>query len=164
MCGNHILPEFHGVVLLAHFSHFRFELAKENKYDKYAERIFSAINEIKYYYNKKIEYKNGEKIYYEPADTLATKILLGIYGCIPAFDRYFKKGIKIKSKKSISIDIEDIKRLLQYCKDENDELVKVEDYINSISKIKYSKMKLLDMYYWNIGKKAYDKENRNKKS
>ena len=27
MCGNHILPEFHGVVLLAHFSHFRFELA-----------------------------------------------------------------------------------------------------------------------------------------
>ena len=31
MCGNHILPEFHGVVLLAHFSHFRLELALVNK-------------------------------------------------------------------------------------------------------------------------------------
>ena len=27
MCGNHILSEFHGVVLLVHFSHFRLELA-----------------------------------------------------------------------------------------------------------------------------------------
>ena len=31
----------------------------------------------------------------ESTETLITKILMGIFGCVPAFDRFFKEGYKI---------------------------------------------------------------------
>jgi hypothetical protein len=148
---------------------YKINIRNEEMFDEYSNTIYLAANEIKEYYNKNIKYKDGGKIKYEPTDTLATKILLGIYGCIPAFDRYFKKGLKVKTKsrKYISTEIEDIKKVFLYLKENNDSIFIAEKYINNKSNIKYTKMKLLDMYLWNVGKKAFEKEKKlrkNKKS
>jgi hypothetical protein len=31
------------------------------------------------------------------SDTLVTKVMLGTFGCVPAFDRYFKKGLRVST-------------------------------------------------------------------
>lgn len=31
----------------------------------------------------------------QPSDTLVTKLMLGVFGCVPAFDTYFKSGLKV---------------------------------------------------------------------
>ena len=36
--------------------------------------------------------------FHEPAsDILVTKTILGVFGCIPAFDQYFKKGFDVRT-------------------------------------------------------------------
>ena len=61
------------------------ELANRLLFDK--EGVYWKIREsYKGYKEKDIDD--------DPSDTLVTKILLGTFGCIPAFDRYLKRGIK----------------------------------------------------------------------
>lgn len=57
-----------------------------NNYDKNMGKIFDIIELIKQSFKE-----------FEPTDTLITKIMLVIFGCIPAFDRYFKLGMGITS-------------------------------------------------------------------
>lgn len=33
----------------------------------------------------------------EASDTLVTKVMLGVFGCVPAFDTYFKKGFRVST-------------------------------------------------------------------
>lgn len=82
-------------------------------------------------------------------DTLISKILLGTFGCIPAYDRYFKNSAKqlnieqTFTKKSINglcrlyekhkIDLETIRNNIQ------------------IGNIKYPQMKIIDMAFFQMG-------------
>jgi len=100
--------------------------------------------------------KHGETINSTPnvTDTLVTKILLGTLGCIPAYDRYFKIGVKsIKDgqiKRAYRLDKENFYHLIQFAK-ENIHEFRTQDLSE-----KYPDMKLLDMYFWNIGIKNPD--------
>lgn len=93
----------------------------------------------------------------QPTDTLITKILMGIYGCTPAYDRFFIDGLRKynNTHKSISTkynqkSFEKLKTLAEDLK--FNQLLKDKN-------IKYPKMRLIDAYFWYIGggKNAYSK-------
>jgi len=86
-------------------------------------------------------------------DTLTTKIMLGVFGSIPAFDRYFKKTFHISSfNENAFANIKDF-----YSKNSKiiDELAKKMIVLNfnkeNKTSINYPKAKIIDMYGFNKG-------------
>jgi hypothetical protein len=92
---------------------------------------------------------------YEPfgnaTDTLVTKVILGTLGCLPACDRYFKEGFKNAGLKFTSVNDQFVDQVLQFCRHNIDELVIEQARIKASSGISYPLMKLIDMYFWQIG-------------
>jgi hypothetical protein len=92
-------------------------------------------------------YKNVAQNY--PSDILVTKILLGTLGCVPAYDRFFKAGLKkyqqpqIFSKKSFL-------KFMCFCLENQQDL---DAFKKSIGKNNYPDMKIIDMYFWHVGLK-----------
>lgn len=99
--------------------------------------------------NKKVRYEPGQE-----SDTLLTKILLGVYGCVPAYDRYFKDGIgffgKQKLLKADGKAICDGGKAL--CTLLTDGRLKQElDEYWQKHKDEYTFMKVVDMYFFSLG-------------
>ncbi len=93
-----------------------------------------------------------------PTDTLITKVLMGIFGCVPAYDRYFVIGLKEYNKTNKHIS-------QSYNKNSFEALKKLTNGLKTkclIPKdtIAYPKMRLLDAYFWFKGKEL---DNRDKK-
>ncbi len=91
-----------------------------------------------------------------PTDTLITKILLGTFGCIPAFDKYLKIGLKLANMKNklLNYSVVNIeKNSKQIFSDlENFYLNNEKEFIlNRATNVMYPPMKLVDMYLWRIG-------------
>lgn len=93
--------------------------------------------------------------------TLITKVLLGIFAIVPAYDRYFKKafseiagkdcGFTSVNKKSLEI----IHKFYVENKAEIDKLSEeliVRDFNGKETKYHYSKAKVIDMYGFQLGK------------
>lgn len=86
---------------------------------------------------------------YKVTDTLVTKILLGIFGCVPAYDRYFKDGIQ-RNGLAGTFDANTLQCLWNY-------YLENKTYIDSacteigIPLDLYTPMKLMDMCFWQIG-------------
>lgn len=79
-------------------------------------------------------------------DTLTSKIMLGVFGNVPAFDQYFQKGMKLHSFNQKSLY-----ELTQFYNDNKSdfESFKVHTFDFKSSKesnILYTKAKLVDMY------------------
>ena len=87
-------------------------------------------------------------------DTLITKILLGMFGCIPAYDNFFKEGLRLYNK-------EHNKKIpLTFNKDSFNELKTIAKTIKSHKDFKkYPPMRLIDAYFWwtGGGKEAHEK-------
>jgi len=84
--------------------------------------------------------------------TLTTKILLGIIGCIPAYDRFFIAGLETeKLQKKFNPKKSFIQMIDFYTKNK-------EELDNLSAKFKgYPLMKILDMYFWVEGYKKLEK-------
>ena len=100
----------------------------------------------------------------EASDTLTTKILMGTFGCVPAFDRFLKAGIKCyhnnnrdenttrigdyklsqSIEKSNGAATESFKALAQFAVINSRELA-----LDTV--FYYPPMKCVDMYFWEIG-------------
>lgn len=81
------------------------------------------------------------------SDTLVTKILLGTFGCVPAYDRYYVQGVKRNNISSGLYNAESVRKVAEfYC--ENLEVF--ENLRCELSKcgINYPPMKLMDMCFW----------------
>ena len=118
---------------------------------------------IKYSYSS---YQGDEE---EGSDTLVTKILLGTLCCLPAYDRYFKSGVKTykecagkKHALKITSNIECLEEGFDSLKtivgffDENfsgwrDFPKKGHHLQNKKGNYAYPTMKLVDMFFWNLG-------------
>ncbi len=88
----------------------------------------------------------------QASDTLVTKVILGIFGALPACDRYFSDGFKFKiDGLRYSLNTKCVERVLQFCRDNLRELREEQKRIERSSGKHYPLMKLLDMYFWQIG-------------
>lgn len=111
--------------------------------------VFAAIKAIKDAYSE----------VGKPTDTLVTKILLGTFGCLPACDRYFIDGFKRSRLQYSSVNAEFVRRVLKVCDDNSRALRSEQLRIESVTGIHYPMMKLVDMYFWQIGYDHRKKKN-----
>lgn len=100
------------------------------------------------------------------SDTLVTKILMGVYGCMPAYDRYFKSGIAAYggtanvNKKNIKDVLGELAKIAKALAPQITPILS--SAIISWDKCAlYTPMKIIDMTFWEIGKAI---ENNNSKS
>jgi len=111
--------------------------------------IQQCFSELKDYYSG-IKFNNGKtEKYISATDTLISKIILGIFGAMPAIDRYFKDGIK-----SVLWQTFNVKRLpvlYEFAQSNMNEIQICQTYISDKSGIWYPPMKILDMYFWQTG-------------
>lgn len=141
----------------------------QKDYTIHKELIQTLLEEHAYLWNEDITWEklneaNGIVIsHYQdngvtPTDTLITKVLMGIFGCVPAYDRYFVIGLKEYNKTNKHIS-------QSYNKNSFEALQKLtnglkEERLKLNNKITYPKMRLLDAYFWFKGKEL---DNRDKK-
>lgn len=101
-------------------------------------------------YEDNINEVNGIRKRVVVTDTLCSKILLGVYGITPAYDRYFVSGIKAHGFTNTNLCEESLKRLVMFYKEFIDEFNNSRNlFLND--KVIYTPMKLIDMYFWQIG-------------
>jgi hypothetical protein len=95
----------------------------------------------------------------DASDTLITKILMGTMGCVPAFDRFFKRGIKWYQSKGFPFSDE----LCMTIENKGNKAGKTygalekiaATYLGALSlsgaSVTYPVMKCLDMFLWQVG-------------
>ena len=122
--------------------------------DSHINEILDLIEWIKNWYKENINSINGVVREVNVTDTLATKIVLGTLGCIPAYDRYFIDGLRFKGLSYSRLKKSNFAQVVKYYLDNRDQF----DYVNleiiKNSGINYPAMKLVDMYFWEIGFEA----------
>lgn len=103
--------------------------------------LYKVYDEIKGYYEK-LENNEGKRM--KPSHTLITKILLGVYGCIPAYDRNVVSALR-----KLNIKSNKFEALIEYIKS-NESLI---TQFKSCSKRfpQYTFMKIVDIYLWKTG-------------
>jgi len=82
-------------------------------------------------------------------DTLITKILLGTFGCTPAYDQYFCSGLREIGLSGKSFCPKSLQELAGFYRDRC-EFEYMQREINKDG-INYPPAKLLDMYFWQTG-------------
>jgi len=87
----------------------------------------------------------------QASDTLVTKVILGTFGCLPACDRYFIDGFKSSNFKYSYVNAKFVERVLHFCRDNLPALQEEQTRIRQAGGIQYPLMKLVDMYFWQIG-------------
>ena len=134
--------------------------------DDWKKGVANLQEELMKYYGSsnfwfpRIKKKSGIKIVekdnkIKPTDTLISKIILGTLGCLPAYDGYFLAGIEKENKNfKIRLGSDSLSQLSKIISDKDFE-------IKECKKIweEYPTMKLLDMYYWQVG---FDLDEKNK--
>ena len=111
--------------------------------------VMDVFLELSEYYSK-LDYYNGKnKKLITATDTLISKIILGTLGCLPAFDRYFNLGLFDKEYSVIndkSIDL-----IWEKTESMKSEIKLVQGWIRQQTGTLYPPMKIIDMYYWQLG-------------
>jgi len=144
----------------------------DNETDQYVKKYCDLDNDLSIILEKIRSSVKGDvesKVSY----TLKTKILLGTFGCVPAYDRFFEKGIRDKKKEHdliIAYSKNGLKKLIKFAKKNVNELDKIKKHISNIqnnnsnlNKVEYPYMKLMDMLFWKIGFDLELEEERLKK-
>jgi len=93
---------------------------------------------------------NGKKRETVPTQVLITKILLGTLGCVPAFDRFFVDGLSIHKISPKSFSVKGLEELVKFYLKHQDEIDEVGKKIK-VGNEPYPTMKLIDMYFWELG-------------
>ncbi len=138
-------------------------IIKELLKEKYEKLWNIDIDEIKYESKeinllfellKKLKniYKQQNKTKKKVTDTLITKIFLGVLGCSPAYDRYFKDGCKKKNIQPYSnFSKKSLINVVEHYKQNEKEYKSASKKIFKAGHINYPPMKLIDMYFWKVG-------------
>ena len=113
--------------------------------------IIEFVAWIKTWYQENITHVNGEVSIVNVTDTLATKILLGTLGCIPAYDRYFIDGLRTGGIGYSSLSKRNFSAVVRFYQNNIPSFKAAQASIQKSSGILYPAMKLVDMYFWQIG-------------
>lgn len=136
-----------------------------NKYSNFYDKEFVDWENLKNAKNDIIEYfknlkRKDKKYKNEPTKTLITKILMGIFGCVPAYDRFVKRALQEYSREHSH------KRICQTFNDVSYNTLKdwweqyncSEQHHLKGSTITYPPMKLVDVYFWSEGKRLDEED------
>ena len=79
--------------------------------------------------------------------TLTSKIMLGVFGCVPAFDRYFCKGFNVSGfRRSALRDVQDYySRYQKIIDDHRDHTI---NFDGETTKRRYTQAKVIDMIFF----------------
>lgn len=141
------------IMLNGQYEILRTAPVQTTEYSEYINKMLELSQRIAEVYRKKttdFENEHGR----ESSDTLITKILLGVFGCIPAYDRYFKSGLRSTRVASGQYTARSISQLLHFYKQNNDAFENVRLEISRHG-VEYPPMKIVDMCFWQIG---YDQD------
>jgi hypothetical protein len=135
------------------------EINKEN-----IKAILSVKDELAKHYSSIKFTKGADKPKpISPTDTLLRKILLGTLGCVPAYDRYFIDGLKEMKMKHTGFNEASLNELFNFIEKNKTEIEQAKRLIKTQTQRHYPLMKMLDMYFWQIGYDKEVKENKKKK-
>jgi hypothetical protein len=112
--------------------------------------IIDVRQEVTKAYMENIYEVNGKKKVVNVSDTLASKILLGTMGCIPAYDRYFIAGLRTLNFNNLSLSANSVREIMEFYSANAEEFCAVQENIETKG-FHYPMMKLLDMYFWQVG-------------
>lgn len=127
------------------------EVTKDNIKD-----ILTLKRELTTYYSSQFFSKGTDEYKpISPTDTLLSKIMLGTLGCVPAYDRYFIGGLKETGMSYTRFNDSSLNELFDFIDEYRTDIEESQQYIKSKTKNHYPIMKILDMFFWQIG---YDKE------
>ncbi len=87
----------------------------------------------------------------QPTDTLVTKIILGTLGLVPACDRYFIEGLKVAGYQYSYVNEAFLRRMVGFCSANLEDLHTEQEAIATKAGTHYPLMKLVDMYFWQLG-------------
>jgi hypothetical protein len=118
------------------------EKSKNNDFDDF-NNIFDIAKAISDHY---LTAHPNSKDKNNTTDTLISKILLGVFACVPAYDRYFILGLN-HSRINTKFDKDSFNMINKFYNENEKEFVK----FNQNTGYQYPKMKLLDMYFWKVG-------------
>lgn len=131
------------------------EIKKEN-----IKAILSLKDELaKHYSNINFTKDTNVSKPISPTDTLLSKVILGTLGCVPAYDRYLISGLKEMKISHTSFNELSLRELFDFLEKNKIEFVQLQTLIKKKVKRHYPLMKILDMYFWQIG---YEKEKKRK--
>jgi hypothetical protein len=151
---NHLIHQ--GAVSLVYLNKFReLRCSEKREISKESVLILMELKKELANYYKRISFVRGiDELNISSTDTLISKILLGTMGCVPAFDRYFRAGIKATTMSFLKFDETSLNRLFDFAEFNRKEIKEFQKKIALKLNRYYPIMKILDMYFWQIG---YDK-------
>lgn len=119
--------------------------------DRVVALVVSLSDALRDIYHQQITEVDGKSRDYQPSDTLITKLLLGTMGCTPACDRYFKLGFRHAGLPNSAFSGRFLAEVLRFYRNHSTEFQETRDAIVQQGGISYPPMKLVDMYFWQIG-------------
>jgi len=153
---NHLIHKAAVDILFSNEGH---ELKCNSKHDVVRNNIKDILNlknKLADHYSNIYFTKGAEKSKpISPTDTLLSKILLGTLGCVPAYDRYFIEGLKEMKMKNTIFNVTSLNELFDFIENNKTEIGNAQKHIQAKISQHYPVMKIIDMYFWQIG---YDKE------
>ncbi|MEK4517861.1 hypothetical protein NSS64_21435 [Paenibacillus sp. FSL H8-0122] len=117
---------------------------------QYYDGIDMLIEDVRDAYSYNVRPIGGRKDIISVSDTLASKILLGLFGVVPAYDRFFVSAMKLHGFNNTSFNQESLITLVDFYLDNEIEFLKCKDMFTS-GNSEYTPMKLVDMYFWQVG-------------
>lgn len=123
---------------------------KDLKRPEMQEKLFKLSGFMKDKYSGIRESVKEKSVSSDVSSTLVTKILMGTFGCVPAYDRYFIDGIKDQKVSTGTYNISSLLKLVDFYEKNEDFLEAVRRNLK-VYDLLYPQMKLLDMGFWQIG-------------
>ena len=87
---------------------------------------------------------------------------MGVFGCVPAYDRFFISGIKVNKTSTGKFNKKSLLKLVEFYKKNKEEFEKTRKKMK-IGNKNYPQMKLIDMGFWQIGFEKEEQEKKKKK-
>lgn len=109
--------------------------------------VLGLVDEIREAYQP-YAIENGSR---PASNTLVTKVILGTFGCIPACDDFFKRGLKKGGIPYSSVNRPFLRRMLEFSEANLGALRSEQARIDEVSGVSYPLMKLIDMHFWQWG-------------